>query len=257
MYASRSALVALLVGLALLASPALLLQYQEPNECANSVRPATDARDSGATLPVLQYDELSPAAKRAFDRARSADRSVTVYGEQCPAEFAYTADPHRYEVVADGSRYVLTTYANDLVPEVSIAAGVLAFLGLTLLGTGLVTRDESGSRFPAWIGAVGLATLAVVTAAVVLDRKLWVAVGWAGVVTVVTLVGAGAALSPRRALLLGGALSVLPGVVLLPLTGASVAFLAPALIPLSLVGVGFVGGELTANLRNWTSSDPG
>ncbi|MFC7046054.1 hypothetical protein ACFQH6_12100 [Halobacteriaceae archaeon GCM10025711] len=249
MSVSRPAVVALLVGLALLVSPALLLQFQEPNECANYVEPATDIEQGGATVPVLQYDELSPDAQRAFDRARSAERSVIVYGERCPAEFSYTADQHRYEIVADGSRYVLTTYANDLIPEVPIAAGVLAYLGLTLVGIGLATRDEAEARFPVWAGAVSLATLVGVTAAVLLDQGLWVAIAGTGIVTAVTLVGSGAALRPRRALLLGGTLALLPGIVALPLTGVSVVFLAPAVVPLLLVVVGVGGKTLTAAMQ--------
>jgi len=245
---ARPALAALLIGLALLASPALLLQFQEPNECANSVEPATGAEDTGTTAPVLQYEGLSPDAKRAFDRAQSSDRSVIVYGEQCPGEFSYTADRSRYEIVEDGSRYILTTYANDLIPEVPIAAGVLAFLGLSLLGVGLATRDEPETRFPVWVGTAGLATLVVVAAAVVLDRRLWMAIGWTGIVAVVTLVGAGAALRPRRALLLSGTLTVLPGVVALPLMGVSWVFLAPAVLPLLLVGIGIVARKFTSYL---------
>lgn len=241
MYVSRSALVVLLIGLALLVSPALLLQFQEPNECANHVEPATDIADSASTVPVLQYDELSPDAKRAFDRAQSAEGSAIVYGEQCPAEFSYTADQNRYEIVTDDSRYLLTTYANDLVPEVPIAAGVLAFLGLGLLGIGLATRGDSGARFPVWIGAVAVATFAVVAAAVVLGQQLWVAIGWTVLVTAITLVGAGAALRPRRALFLGGGLTLLTGIVGFPLTGVSVVFLTPAVLPLLLIGVGFGG----------------
>ena len=249
MQIARPAIAALLIGLVLLASPALLLQFQEPNECANSVDAATETKDTGATASVFQYEELSPNAKRAFDRAQSADRSVIVYGEQCPGEFSYTADQGRYEIVKDGSRYLLTTYANDLIPEVPIAAGLLAYLGLSLIGIGLSTRDDPDARFPVWVGAVGLATLVVVTAAVVLDSWLWMGIGWMGIVTAVTLVGVGAAFRPRPALLLGGALAVLPGIVALPLTGVSVAFLAPAVLPLLLVGIGIVGREVTSYLQ--------
>lgn len=247
---ARPALVALLVGLVVLASPAVLLQFQEPTECANAVEPATEAGDVGGTAPVLQYDELSPDAKRAFDRAQSSDSSVIVYGERCPEEFSYTAGRNRYEIVKDGSRYMLTTYANDLIPEVPIAAGVLAFLGLGILGIGLATRDDPEARFPVWVGTVGVATLVVVTAAVVLDRGVWMAISLTGLVTAVTFVGAGAALRPRRALLLGGALVVLPGIVVLPLTGVSVVFLAPAVLPLLLVGIGIVGRQVTSYLQS-------
>lgn len=238
MHVSRPALVALLIGLTLLASPALLLQFQEPNECANYVEPVTDAEQREAITAVFQYEELSSDAKRAFDRARAAGNSVIVYGEQCPAEFSYTADQKRYEIVKDDSRYILTTYANDLLPEVPIAAGVLAFLGLGLLGIGLATRDEPEARFPVWSGVVGLVTLILVVAAVVLDQQLWAAIGWTGLVTAGTLVGAGNALRSRRALLVGGALALLPGIVLLPLIGTSIVFLVPAMLPLLLVGAG-------------------
>lgn len=243
---SRPALVALLVGLALVASPALLIQFQEPAECANAVEPVTDTAARDAVVSVLGYDELSPNGQRAFDRALAADGSAIVYGERCPEEFDYTADQHRYEIQKDGSRYILTTYANDLVPEVPIASGVLAFLGLCLLGIGVATRDVPDARFPYLSGGVGLVTLVVVTTAVVLDEQLWAAIGWTGVVTAGTLVGAGAALRPRRALLLGGATAVLPGIVLLPLAGVSVLVFLPALIPLVLVGTGVVGKQVLA-----------
>lgn len=249
MVVARPALVALLVGLTLLASPALLLQFQEPNECANHVEPATDAEVSGTAHPTIQYDELSSEAKRAFDRARSADRSVVVYGEQCPEEFAYTADRRRYEIVEDGSSYILTTYANDLLPEVPIAAGVLAVLGLGIFGIGLATREESEVRVPVWIGTAGLAALLVVTGAVVFDQQLWLAVGLTGLVTALTLVSGGAALRTRQALLLGGALALLPGIVVLPLAGASVVFIVPAVLPLLLVGVGIGGRRAISSVQ--------
>lgn len=254
MYVSRPALVALLIGLTLVVSPVLLLQFQEPNECANHVEPATAAAESAAAVPVLQYDELSPDAKRTFDQAQSADGSVIVYGEQCPAEFSYTAAQNQYEIVTDDSRYRLTTYANDLLPEVPIAAGVLAFLGLGGLGTGLATRDDSQARFPMWVGAVAVATFVGVAAAVVLDQQLWVAIGWTVLVTAVTLVGAGAALRPRRALILGGGLSLLPIIVVLSLTGVSVVFLAPAVLPLLLVGVGIGGRKFISSVQKHEQS---
>lgn len=249
MHVSRPALVALLIGLALLVSPALLLQFQEPNECANSVEPVTDTEQREATTGVFQYDDLSQDAKRVFDRAQAADSSVIVYGEQCPEEFSYTADQDRYEIVEDGSRYILTTYANDLLPEVSIAAGVLAFLGLGLLGTSLITRDNPETRFPVLIGSVGLATLVLVAAAVILDQHLWMAIVWTGIVTALTLVGTGAVLHLPRALLLGGALTLLPGIVLLPLTGMSIVFLVPAMFPPLLVGTGIGIRKVTSYVQ--------
>jgi hypothetical protein len=251
---SRSALVALLIGLALLVSPALLLQFQEPAECANSVAPATDSAYTGSVVSVYQYENLSPNAKRAFDRAQSAGSSVIVYGKQCPDEFSYTADQHRYEIVKDGSHYILTTFANDLLPEVPIAAGVLAFLGLNLLGIGLATHDNSETRVPVWIGAAGLVTLIVVTVAVVLDQQLWAAIGWTSLVTAVTLVASGITLHPRRALMLGGAVALLPGILLVALVGVSVVFLAPAVLPLMLVGAGIGIGKATAAVQHQQSS---
>lgn len=249
MAVSRAALVALLVGLTLLVSPALLLQFQEPKECANALDPVAESEMSVSVDATFQYAELSPEAKHAFDRARATDGSVTVSGEQCPEEFSYTPDRKRYEIVEDGSRYVLTTYANDIVPEVKIATGVLAYLGVVLLGIGLVTRDRSGARFPGWMGVVGLSSFVVVTGAVVLDQHVWAAMGWTAIVTAVAFVGVGAAVRPRRALPFGGALGLLPAVVFLPLTGVSVVFLGPAVLPLVLVGTGIGGRKLTALAR--------
>lgn len=245
----RPALVALLVGLALLASPVVLLQFQEPAECMNSVEPADDADVSGSA-PVFQYDELSPDAKRAFDRARGAGQSVAVYGDRCPAEFTYSAGQEQYVVVEDDTRYLLRTYANDLVPEVPIAGGLLAFLGLVVGGTGLLSRDDTDARFPLWAGALALLTLAAVSVAVVLGEHVLAAAGVVALVTVGTLVGAGVALRPRRALALGGALSVLPAAVLVPLTGVSALFLVPAFLPLLLVGAGVGLGRISAAVGN-------
>lgn len=111
--------------------------------------------------------------------------------------------------------------------------------------------------FPVWSGAVGLVTLVGVATAVVLDQQLWVAVGWTALVTAGTLVGAGAALRPRRALFLGGALALIPSIVALPLTGVSVVFLAPAVLPLVLIGVGIAGRTVTTNVQNRGGSDTG
>lgn len=243
MNVARPALVALLVGLALLGSPAVLLQFQEPAECSTDVQPADDFEEAASSAPEFRYDELSPAAKRAFDQAKSARSSVTVTGENCPAEFEYGPGRTRYVVVQDDARYVLTTYQGDLLPEVPIAAGVLAYLGLALAGLGVVARNDPDARFPTAIGLVGATALLAVTAAVVLDQQLWPAVGWAGLVTGGAFVGIGATLAPRDALLLGGSLTVLPAIALLPLTGASVLFLAPAVLPLLLVGVGVAAGQ--------------
>ncbi|NHN40458.1 hypothetical protein G9C85_02250 [Halorubellus sp. JP-L1] len=257
MNVARPALVALLVGLALLGSPALLLQFQEPRECANHVDPASDAADVAADAPVLQYDELSPNAKRAFDRAQSGYGSVTVTGDACPEEFEYGVDRSQYVVVEDDTRYVLTTYQNDLLPEVPIAAGVLAYLGVALVGLAVGARSDPDARFSAWAGAVGATALVAVTAAVVLDQQLWLALGWTGLVTAGTLVGAGATLPPRTAGVLGGALAVLPAVVGLPLAGVSVVFLAPAIVPLLLVGTGVAARQLGAALQAELSPSDG
>lgn len=242
---ARPALLALLVGLALVSSPAALLQFQEPTECQNSVQPAEGA-DVSESVPVYQYDELSAEAKRAFDRAQGAGQSVAVYGDRCPAEFTYSAGQEQYVVVKDDTRYLLRTYAGDLVPEVPIAAGLLAFLGLVVGGTGIAARDDADARYPVWLAGAGLLTLVAVALAVVLGEYVLAAGGVAAVITAGGLVGAGATLRPRRALVLGGALSVLPTAVLVPLTGVSVLFLVPAILPLLLVGAGAGLGELSS-----------
>jgi hypothetical protein len=250
---NRPALVALLVGVALLASPAVLLQFQEPAECMNAVDPAGSVKVDDST-PVFQYEDLSADAKRAFDRAQGAGRSVAVYGDRCPAEFTYSAGQERYVVVKNDSRYVLTTYENDLVPEVPIAAGTLALFGFALVGIGLATRDDE-SRFPLLTAAIGLLLLVGVTIAVVLDQRVFTAVGVTGIATAGTLVAAGGALPPRRALLLGGALSVVPAVVLVPLVGVSLLFLVPAVLPLLLVGTGVGIGSVVSAVESHTADE--
>lgn len=251
---NRPALVALIVGVALLASPAALLQFQEPAECMNYVDPPGNVEVDDST-PVFQYEDLSADAKRAFDRAQGAGRSVAVYGDRCPAEFTYSAGQERYVVVKNDSRYVLTTYENDLVPEVPIAAGALALFGLALVGIGLVTRDDAVTRFPLLAATIGLLLLVAVTIAVVLDQRVFAAIGVTGVATAGTLVAAGGALPPRRALLLGGALSVVPAVVLVPLVGVSLLFLVPAVLPLLLVGTGVGIGSVVSAVESHTADE--
>jgi hypothetical protein len=241
---ARPALVALLVGVAVLGSPAVLLQFQEPQECANDVEPAADVEDVPETAPVLQYESLSPDAQRAFERARTARGSDVVTGDACPEAFEYGVDRNHYVIVQDDSRYVLTTYQNDLLPEVWIAVGVLGYLGLTLVGLGLLARNDPDARFPAWFAGVGATALLAVTAAVVLDRQFWPALGWAALVTAGGFVGAGATLPTRRAGLLGGALALLPLVAALPLAGLSPVVLVPGVLPLLLVGLGIGARQL-------------
>lgn len=92
-------------------------------------------------------------------------------------------------------------------------------------------------------------TLIPVTAAVVLDQQLWPTIGWTGLVTAVTLVGAGAALRPRRGFLLGGVSAFLLCIVLLPLTNVSMVFLLPAMLPLLLVGAGIGTEKVTSSVQ--------
>lgn len=245
----RAALVALLVGAALLASTPLLLQFQEPRECANAVEPLDDA-PSTDTEATYQYEDLSPAAKRAFDDAQSAYGSVIVTGDACPPEFSYTATQHRYEVVRNGSHYVLTTYQNDLVPEVAIATAATALLGLCLVGIGVLTHDAPAARFPGWAGAVGGVTLLGVATAVVLGQQVLSAAAAVAVVTAATLVATGAAVPARRALLFAGALAVLPAVAAAPFVGLSMVVFVPAALPLVLVGVGIAGRRVLTALRS-------
>lgn len=244
----RRALLVLLVGLAVLASSPVLVQFQEPKECANSVEPLSDD-DADVDRPVYQYEELSPAAQRAFDRARSASGSVIVTGTDCPAEFTYSAGQEQYEIVKDDSRYVLRTYENDLVPEVLITVALTALLGLCLVGVGLITRDDPAARFPLLAAAVGTVTLVVVTVAVVLGQQVLLAAAGVALVTAGILVATGAAVPPRRALQFAGGLALLPLVGALLLGGVGVVVLVPAAVPLLLVGVGITARQITTALR--------
>jgi len=216
--------------------------------CSNDVDPASDVQDVDASAPVYEYQELSPEAKRAFDRARSAEGSVTTDDGACPEEFDYGVDRGQYVIVQGDSRYVLTTYDDDLLPEVPIAAGSVAYLGVALVGIGLATRRDRDARYPALIAVVGATALVAVTAAVVLDQALWYAVGWTWVVTAGTFVGAGATLRLRSATLVGGGAALLAAAVLVPVGSVSVGLLVPALGPLSLVGIGAVAEALGSSL---------
>ncbi|MFB6221738.1 MAG: hypothetical protein ABEH90_09915 [Halolamina sp.] len=198
------------------------------------------------TVPVMQYEQLSPDAQRAFDRAQGVERSVAVYGDRCPDEFSYSVQQSRYVVVKGESRYVLTTYANDLIPEVPIAAGVLAVLGLLLVGIGVATRDDPDAMFPLVAAGVGLLALLGMAGAIALDRYVVAAIGLTAVTIAGTLVGAGAALGRRHALVLGGVLSLVAAAVLVPLVSLSALMLIPAVLPLALVGVG-IGAERLVN----------
>jgi len=133
---------------------------------------------------------------------------------------------------------------------VNVARPALVALLVALAALGVLARDDHGARFPAWSAAVATTALLAVTAAVVSDQFLWLAVGWTGLVTAATLVGAGATLPPRSAGGLGAAVTALPLLVVLPLTGASVLLLAPAVLPLLLVGLGVAARALGTTIRS-------
>lgn len=239
----RHAIVALLVGLVLLASTPVLLQFEEPRACANAVEPLEGAAVE-ESLPEVQYGELSPTGQRAFDTAQTASGSAIVTGEDCPQEFTYSVSRERYVVVKDDSRYVLTTYLNDLLPQVTIAVGALGFLAFTLLGVGVASRRATDAWFPEVAAAVALVTLVAVSGTIALGQGQLAAIAWTLLLTALTLVGAGATLEPREGLLVIGIVSVLLATATFPLGGVSVALLAPAAVPLVLVGSGILIGRL-------------
>jgi len=195
---ARNALVAVVVGVVLLGLAGGLTAYQEPRECSTDVDPAGDNAPADAT--VLQYSELSPQGQSVFDRARSQDGSVTVTGDNCPADFDYTAGQNRYVVEKGGERFVVETFENDLIPQVGIAIAALLLLALTVTAVGVASHDRTDDILPL-IAAGGGAVAGVVTAAGAtwVDGLLWPAVGVTLLAAAGVLVVAGLTYRARRA----------------------------------------------------------
>ncbi|WP_058365116.1 hypothetical protein [Haloparvum sedimenti] len=146
------AVVLVLLGVALMLNP-LYLPVSDGSGAERYVHNVAPAEGTlGEDAPeAVAYEDLDPAVREAFDRARAADENVWVTGD--PDErvdaLAYPRSPNATSgltVVADGgTEYALWTYTTEPEPQAVVAQRVLVQPGLFLIG------------FFAVLGAVALA----------------------------------------------------------------------------------------------------
>jgi hypothetical protein len=165
-------LAALLVAVALLASPFVLYPHAGQSQYDHSVE-RIDQNEVPEEVTVRQYEDLSPEAQRAVDRALAdSDGSASVYGEaNRPPEFFYSdyADYGNgiYLIQKDEAYYRLTTYAGGgLFPF-----GVFETVALVLVAAAVGLSGATGwcdrrRRVPAGFAVGGLAVLALAAAPV-------------------------------------------------------------------------------------------
>lgn len=149
----RALAVALvLLGVGLMVNPLYLPIADEATaeQYVHNVAPADDALGEDAPEAVA-YEDLDPAVREAFDRARTTDENVWVTGDPDARvdALAYPRSPNASSglrvVVYEGSEYALWTYTTEAEPRSVVAQRVLVQPGLFLLG------------FFAVLGAVALA----------------------------------------------------------------------------------------------------
>lgn len=163
---------ALLVALFLLASPLVLYPHAGQSQYDHSVE-RIDQSEVPEEVTVRQYEELSPAAQRAVDRAvADPEGSATVYGEaNRPPEFFYSDHASygngTYVIERGGTCYRLTTYAGGgIFPEgVFETAALVLVAGAVGVAGAAGWRDER-RRVPAGFAVGGLAVLALAAAPV-------------------------------------------------------------------------------------------
>lgn len=189
------ALVVLVVAVALVCWSAWLVYADFRPDYALTVTETTDATGAGAT--VLEYDDLSPAARAAFDRARGTTYVVhdrPAYLDTFPRfDTTYVRyDGTVYEVWASSDGLVgLSLFL--AVPAVALGA-VLAALGAwsyrterVRLPTTVVAMMAAGAAAallwplsgPLFVGALPIVPVAV--AAAVVGAGSWVGLGRSGI----------------------------------------------------------------------------
>ena len=160
----------ILVGLALLIGPVLLFPHAGQRTCSHSIE-ATTAAAIPSDAEVLRYRDLSPAAKRVVDDARTAsDGTATVYGERCPEEFDYSDVYREYYIRTGENYYVLETVggAGFFPGDVIFVLG-FGMIGVALLGLGghsLYRAEPAQVQEFVFGGLAGLGVLLLVLAAV-------------------------------------------------------------------------------------------
>lgn len=246
------ALFVLLVGLVLVLSPAVFFQHAGQQACVTNVE-RIDEGQVPADASVIRYGELSPDAKRAFEKARnSPDGVATVYGERCPERFTYSDTVPRYFVQQEEAYYQLETYDDSgLFAFDLLLGGAFALVGALLVGTGglsLVGNRESNVELVV-LGVVGAVALVLKGAGA--DFELLFS--WTALAVVVSFVGVGLLLRDRHALLVGGVvtLALALGFEWLGWTGSVVAL---SILPLLFVGVGVGVRRLSGRVRSDYSS---
>lgn len=226
------------VGVAFVVSPLVLYPHAGQRECVTSL----DDRVRGGA-EVMQYEDLSADAKRAFDSARSdPEGRASLYGEHCPEEFRYSDAIGSYVVEKDGSRYPLETYSGGgIFPLDLLFAGAFVFVGLafvTVAGVAATSEDTAASGLVT-LGVAGL--VALVLAAV--DAGASLLAPWTLLLVAVGLVAVGWFLSTRWAIVTGAAVTtaLLVGIEWFGFTGSVVVL---GVLPPLLVAVGVGLGRL-------------
>lgn len=242
------ALLAIVVGVALLVSPAVLVPHAGQARCVTFVEPV-DGDELPSTAEVLVYDALTADAKRAFDRARAApDGRAAVYGGRCPPEFVYTNVVREYFVQRSGQTYVLETAGGGRFPvDLFIALG-FGLLGVALVGLGAragARGETTPVRALVYGGLAGLGVIALLAAAAGTTRV--VVLGLTALGTTVAYLVIGFDFPARWAIGLGGLASIGVGAVLAA-TGVQGSAVAVVLVPIALTGLGVVGWGLRREL---------
>ena len=165
-------LAALLVALLLLGSPLVLYPHAGQAEYDHSVE-RIDRSEVPEEVTVQQYENLSPAAQRAVDRAVAApDGSATVYGEANePPDFFYSDDADYgrgiYVIERGGTNYRLTTYAGGgIFPRGVFETAALVLVAAAVGVAGAAGWRDRRRRVPTGFAVGGLAVLALAAAPV-------------------------------------------------------------------------------------------
>lgn len=166
----RSALLVILIGIALLVGPFVIFPHAGQQECVNYVESIPGA-EIPSNAEVMQYRDLSTEAKRALDKARAAsDGRATVYGDRCPNEFRYTDYVGEYFIQSGDEYYTLETIAGGGLFPVPILYGIgfgLVAISLIALGGHSILRKET-TQVQEFVygGLAGLGVLLLILAAV-------------------------------------------------------------------------------------------
>lgn len=157
-YRNILAVVAVIVGLSLVAAPLTMADWGED---AHLHVERVDESAVGEDEEVIQYETLSPDGRTAISRAiASPDGEVTIYGrEDWPDRFRFGDAVGYYVVVKDGQHYrVMTSGAGSLgLLWVLPTLPFVAYGGL-LAGVGWRTYDGGASTVvPALATGLGVA----------------------------------------------------------------------------------------------------